>query len=288
MKKELHESLEIIKKAGFLIEETDPYMNAMDDELDAIDVKNKFDELFKKTVSAVEEKMGIKLEPAEAPRFKIDYLEGNKRYAEAQIGENQFLFVVGFYNGEGRRITAFGKEIDNPWFKHMETGVGGYVRKKGRDEYVGCTMLEKDLSNLDEALDFYKKKIPHAARGFFGRMFHKEALETLSKAGFLVEASDKAKSIRDQITRAAIEKFEEIPYDEFEQEPWEDSDAIDAIPDEKFFEVMKSAINVKTQEEVLQAAEDEDKFNILADAWLEYLSDLSGYVGWEYTWNRDY
>jgi len=115
-----------------------------------------------------------------------------------------------------------------------------------------------------------------------------ESIETLKKAGFLVEASDKAKSIRDQITRAAIEKFEEIPYDEFEQEPWEDSDAIDAIPDEKFFKVMKSAINVKTQEEVLQAAEDEDKFNILADAWLEYLSDLSGYVGWEYTWNRDY
>lgn len=115
-----------------------------------------------------------------------------------------------------------------------------------------------------------------------------ESAETLSKAGFLVEASDKAKSIRDQITRVAIEKFEEIPYDEFEQEPWEDSDAIDAISDEKFFEVMKSAINAKTQEEVLQAAEDEDKFNILADAWLEYLSDLSGYVGWEYTWNRDY
>lgn len=115
-----------------------------------------------------------------------------------------------------------------------------------------------------------------------------ESLEVLKKAGFLVEASDKAKSIRDQITRVAIGKFEEIPYDEYEQEPWEDSDAIDAIPDEKFFEVMKSAINAKTQEEVLQAADDEDKFNTLANAWLEYLSELKGYLGWEYTWNRDY
>ena len=136
-------------------------------------------------------------------------------------------------------------------------------------------------------------KVAHSMSGLRSLMkkikaIQSESAETLSKAGFLVEASDKAKSIRDQITRVAIEKFEEIPYDEYEQEPWEDSDAIDAIPDEKFFEVMKAAINAKTQEEVLQAAEDEDKFNILADAWLEYLSDLSGYVGWEYTWNRDY
>lgn len=269
MKKELHESLEIIKKAGFLIE--DKYMDDMDKELDQTVLFNKIVEALK---AAGYTKCGIK-----GDSVYVWPVDATERYCVCI--DKHDLFRDTFY------CKVLDREKHKYAAKYYFTVQGDKVKRNGFGEPPA---FYGPLGSIAAPGQEY---IEGAIKpGFFKRLFHKESVqesvETLSKAGFLVEASDKAKSIRDQITRAAIEKFEEIPYDEFEQEPWEDSDAIDAIPDEKFFEVMKSAINVKTQEEVLQAAEDEDKFNILADAWLEYLSDLSGYVGWEYTWNRDY
>ena len=272
----LKEAEEVLKQHNYIMLE-DKYMDDMDDELDSTIS-------FSTIKNIVENKYKTEIKNGELYAYPFE----DKKNIQIRIdsrGRNSVCSIFGVYlvdsNGETYTVKKCYKYYvskKNPEIHYLGKD-NGYMEEYGGSE-------EEILKPAEEALAKLNKP------GFFKRLFHKESaqesVETLSKAGFLVEASDKAKSIRDQITRAAIEKFEEIPYDEFEQEPWEDSDAIDAIPDEKFFEVMKSAINVKTQEEVLQAAEDEDKFNILADAWLEYLSDLSGYVGWEYTWNRDY
>jgi hypothetical protein len=275
MKMELNEAIERLDKAGFLVE--DKYMDDMDKELDHTVTLNNI-------LSGLKEE-GYEISGIKNDKVYVWPVKDNERFCVViEINEHRniqypydyYCFVL---DREKRsRIMSWGYTVTNEDKCYYDPCIS-YIKCYTGPVKEICKPAEKKLNKLTQP-------------GFFKRLFHKESaqesVETLSKAGFLVEASDKAKSIRDQITRVAIEKFEEIPYDEFEQEPWEDSDAIDAIPDEKFFEVMKSAINAKTQEEVLQAAEDEDKFNILADAWLEYLSDLSGYVGWEYTWNRDY
>jgi hypothetical protein len=167
----LTEAEEVLKQHNYIMLE-DKYMDDMDDELDNIDTVNKFNEFFGDVASTVEDKFGVKLKPAKVPYFRFgNELEGNKKFVCAEIDENQYIFVVGFYNGEGRKTTAFGKVIDNPWFKHIEVCVGGYVHKKDKDILVGATGIKKDFSNLEEAIDFYKTKLPKTANGFFKRIF---------------------------------------------------------------------------------------------------------------------
>lgn len=167
----LTEAEEVLKQHNYIMLE-DKYMDDMDEELDNIDTVNKFNEFFNDIAYTVEDKFGVKLKPAKVPYFKFgNELEGNKKFVCAEIDENQYIFVVGFYNGEGRKTTAFGKVIDNPWFKHIEVCVGGYVHKKDKDILVGTTGIEKDYSNLEETIEFYKTKLPKTANGFFKRVF---------------------------------------------------------------------------------------------------------------------
>lgn len=183
---DFNEAYKALKSAGYTILKEDKYMDDMENELDNIDTVNKFNEFFRNVASTVEDKFEVKLKPAKVPYFKFgNELEGNKKFVSAEIDENQYIFVVGFYNDEGRKTTAFGKEIDNPWFKHIEVCVGGYVHKKDKDILVGATGIEKDLSNLEEAIDFYKANLPKTANGFFKRLFKNESVEDDAEEGIL-------------------------------------------------------------------------------------------------------
>jgi hypothetical protein len=76
-----------------------------------------------------------------------------------------------------------------------------------------------------------------------------------------------------------------LQYDEFEQEPWVERKNIKDIMFSDFLKVVMNAVGAKTEKELLEKAEDEDDFNTMANAWMEFLLHQGDCMGWDYTWN---
>ena len=89
----------------------------------------------------------------------------------------------------------------------------------------------------------------------------KEAKEILKKAGFLVESyaedtQDPIAVLRKNVTNSAIARFKQSQYDEYEQEPWVEEQNIKNIEFAEFLKVVMNAVGAKTQQELLDLAED--------------------------------
>jgi hypothetical protein len=115
-----------------------------------------------------------------------------------------------------------------------------------------------------------------------------EAKQILKDNGFMVESyensTDPVAELRRDLTNAAITKFEYLQYDEFEQVPWVEKENIKEIIFSDFLKVVMNAVNAKTEKELLEKAEDEDEFNTMANAWMEFLLHQGDCMGWDYTW----
>ena len=110
-----------------------------------------------------------------------------------------------------------------------------------------------------------------------------KAIEILKENNYTAKA-DPIASLRMDLTNAAITKFEYLQYDEFEQEPWVEKEKIKKIRFSDFLKVVMNSVDAKTEKDLLEKAEDEDKFNTMADAWMQYLLDQRDCLGWDYTW----
>jgi len=117
-----------------------------------------------------------------------------------------------------------------------------------------------------------------------------EALDKLQKAGFITESyaedtQDPIAVLRKDLTAAAIYRFEHAQYDEWEQEPWVEEQNIKNINFAEFLKVVMEAVGAQTQQELLNMAEDKEKFNEMAESWFQYLlNDRDDCMGWDYTW----
>lgn len=116
-----------------------------------------------------------------------------------------------------------------------------------------------------------------------------EALTILKDYGYITEtyenSVDPVAELRRDLTNAAITKFEHLQYDEFEQVPWVEKENIKEIMFSDFLKVVKDSVGAKTEKELLEKAEDEDEFNTMANAWMQFLLDQGDCMGWDYTWN---
>ena len=112
-----------------------------------------------------------------------------------------------------------------------------------------------------------------------------KALEILKENNYTAKA-DPIAVLRNDLTNAAITKFEYLQYDEFEQEPWVEKENIKKIMFSDFLKVVMSSVDAKTEKDLLEKAEDEDEFNTMADAWMQYLLDQHDCLGWDYTWGE--
>ena len=117
-----------------------------------------------------------------------------------------------------------------------------------------------------------------------------EALDTLKKAGLIAESyaedtGDPIAVLRRDVTNGAINRFEHAQYDEWEQEPWVEEQNIKNIEFAEFLKVVMEAVGANTQQELLDLAEDKEKFNEMVEAWFQYLlNEKDDCMGWDYTW----
>lgn len=117
-----------------------------------------------------------------------------------------------------------------------------------------------------------------------------EALDTLKKAGLIAESyaedtGDPIAVLRRDVTNGAINRFEHAQYDEWEQEPWVEEQNIKNIEFAEFLKVVMEAVGAKTQQELLDLAEDKEKFDDMVEAWFQYLlNEKDDCMGWDYTW----
>ena len=119
----------------------------------------------------------------------------------------------------------------------------------------------------------------------------KEAKEILKKAGFLVEsyaedAQDPIAVLRKNLTNSAIARFKQTQYDEYEQEPWVEEQNIKNIEFAEFLKVVMNAVVAKTQQELLDLAENKKIFDEMVEAWFQYLlNEKNDCMGWDYIWS---
>ena len=119
----------------------------------------------------------------------------------------------------------------------------------------------------------------------------KEAKEILKKAGFLVESyaedtQDPIAVLRKNVTNSAIARFKQSQYDEYEQEPWVEEQNIKNIEFAEFLKVVMNAVGAKTQQELLDLAEDKKMFDEMVEAWFQYLlNEKNDCMGWDYIWS---
>jgi len=120
----------------------------------------------------------------------------------------------------------------------------------------------------------------------------KEAQEILKKAGFLVETyaedtQDPIAVLRKNVTNSAIARFKQAQYDEYEQEPWVEEQNIKNIEFAEFLKVVMNAVSAKTQQELLDLAEDKKMFDEMVEAWFQYLlNEKDDCMGWDYIWSE--
>lgn len=121
------------------------------------------------------------------------------------------------------------------------------------------------------------------------KMNLKEAKEILKKAGFLVESyaedtQDPIAVLRKNVTNSAIARFKQAQYDE--QEPWIEEQNIKNIEFAEFLKVVMNAVGAKTQQELLDIAEDKKMFDKMVEAWFQYLlNEKTDCMGWDYIWS---
>ncbi len=124
------------------------------------------------------------------------------------------------------------------------------------------------------------------------KMDLKEAQEILKKAGFLVETyaedtQDPIAVLRKNVTNSAIARFKQAQYDEYEQEPWVEEQNIKNIEFAEFLKVVMNAVSAKTQQELLDLAEDKKMFDEMVEAWFQYLlNEKDDCMGWDYIWSE--
>ena len=119
-----------------------------------------------------------------------------------------------------------------------------------------------------------------------------EAKQILKKAGFIIESyaedtGDPIAVLRRDVTNGAINRFEHAQYDEYEQEPWVEEQNIKNIEFAEFLKVVMESVGANTQQELLDLAEDKEKFNEMVEAWYQYLlNEKDDCMGWDYTWGE--
>ena len=120
----------------------------------------------------------------------------------------------------------------------------------------------------------------------------KEAKQILNNAGFLVESyaedtQDPIAVLRKNVTNRAIARFKKAQYDEYEQEPWVEEQNIKNIEFTEFLKVVMNAVGAKTQQELLDLAEDKKMFDEMVEAWFQYLlNEKNDCMGWDYIWSE--
>ena len=119
-----------------------------------------------------------------------------------------------------------------------------------------------------------------------------EAIKTLNNAGFLVETTWAVKrrfnsiaELRKSLSANAIACHENAPYDEYEQEPYCDTDAIEEIADEQFVKWMIADGFKDGLDKFINAELDEKTYDDLVRAWSDVLYG-EALMGWSYTWNN--
>lgn len=119
-----------------------------------------------------------------------------------------------------------------------------------------------------------------------------EAIKTLNNAGFLVETTWAVKrrfnsiaELRKSLSANAIACHENAQYDEYEQEPYCDTGAIEEITDEQFVKWMIAEGFKDGLDKFINAELDEKTYDDLARAWSDVLYG-EALMGWNYTWNN--
>ena len=119
-----------------------------------------------------------------------------------------------------------------------------------------------------------------------------EAQEILKKAGFIVESyaedtQDPIAVLRKNVTNSAISRFKQAQYDEYEQEPWVEEQNIKKIEFAEFLKVVMNAVGAKTQQELLDLAEDKKMYDEMVEAWFQYLlNEKDDCMAWDYIWSE--
>ena len=120
-----------------------------------------------------------------------------------------------------------------------------------------------------------------------------EAIQTLKNAGFIVETTGSLKrrfysiaELRKSLSTNAIACHENAQYDEYEQEPFCDEDAINEITDDQFIKWMakEGYEDGFVVESYLNTELDEKTYDELASAWSDILYG-EGLMGWNYKWD---
>ena len=63
--------------------------------------------------------------------------------------------------------------------------------------------------------------------------------------------------------------------------------AVKDIEFAEFLKVIMEAVGAKTQQELLDLAEDKERFNEMVEAWFQYLlNEKDDCMGWDYTWGE--
>ena len=121
-----------------------------------------------------------------------------------------------------------------------------------------------------------------------------EALSILNKAGLVAENSwtikrkfNSVAELRKDLSKTAIACHENAQYDEYEQEPYCDEDAINEITDDQFIKWMakQGYEDGFVVESYLNTELDEKTYDDLARAWSDILYG-EGLMGWNYKWNE--
>lgn len=119
-----------------------------------------------------------------------------------------------------------------------------------------------------------------------------EAKQILKNAGYIIESyaedtDDPIAVLRKDITKAAITRFEQAQYDEYEQEPWVEEQNIKNIEFAEFLKVVMNAVKAKSQRELLNLAEDKEMLDKMVEAWFQYLlNEKDDCMGWDFIWEN--
>lgn len=110
-------------------------------------------------------------------------------------------------------------------------------------------------------------------------------VKAIQTESYAEDTGDPIAVLRRNVTNGAINRFENAQYDEWEQEPWVEEQNIKNIEFAEFLKVVMEAVGAKTQQELLDLAEDEEKFDDMVEAWFQYLlNEKDDCMGWDYTW----
>ena len=120
-----------------------------------------------------------------------------------------------------------------------------------------------------------------------------EAIKILNNSGFITESSEEyffkdITDMRQTLSKLAVASHElSDSYDQYEQEPYTDNEAIDEISDETFVKWMDKNEweDGKTIKDFVGIALDEKSWDDLIRAWKDILYGEQ-LIGYNYTWNN--